>query len=48
MYDLCATLPDDDVLCDSLSEYAQACREAGGSTEDWRADAPQCRKCHIL
>ncbi len=44
VYDLCATLPDDDVLCDSLAEYAQACREAGGSPEDWRAETPQCGK----
>ena len=42
MYDLCATLPDDDVLCDSLAEYAQACREAGGSPGDWRAETTQC------
>ena len=44
VYDLCATLPDDDVLCDSLAEYAQACREAGGSPGDWRAETPQCGK----
>ena len=44
MYDLCATLPDDDVLCDSLAEYAQACREAGGSPGDWRAETTQCGK----
>ena len=42
VYDLCATLPDDDRLCDSLAEYAQACREAGGSPGDWRAETPQC------
>ena len=44
MYDLCATLPDDDVLCDSLSQYAQACREVGGSPGDWRTETPQCGK----
>ena len=44
IYDLCATLPDDDVLCDSLAEYAQACREAKGSPRDWRADTPSCCK----
>lgn len=44
VYDLCATLPDDDVLCDSLAEYGQACREAGSSPGDWRAETPQCGK----
>ena len=44
VYDLCATLPDDDVLCGSLAEYAQACRELEGSPGDWRAETPQCRK----
>ena len=44
VYDLCATLPGDDVLCDSLSQYAQACREAGGSPKDWRSITPQCGK----
>ena len=48
VFDLCATLPDDDVLCDSLAEYAQACREAGGSPGDWRAETPQCGKYSIL
>ncbi len=45
VYDLCATLPDDDVLCNSLAEYAQACREAGGSPGDWRSDT-KCGKFH--
>ena len=44
VYDLCATLPDDDVLCDSLAVYAQACRDAGGSPGDWRDETPQCGK----
>ncbi len=47
VYDLCATLPDDDVLCDSLAEYAQACREVGGSPGDWRSGTPQCGKYSI-
>ena len=44
IYDLCATLPDDDLVCDSLAEYAQACREGGGMPDDWRAVTPQCRE----
>ena len=44
VYDLCATLPDDDLVCDSFAVYAQACRDAGGSPEDWRVDLPQCGK----
>ena len=47
MYDLCGILPDDDVLCDSLAEYAQACREVGGSPGDWRAENAQCGRYHI-
>ena len=47
VYDLCAMLPDDDVLCDSLAGYAQTCREAGGSPGDWRAETPQCGKYSI-
>ncbi len=42
VYDLCATLPDDDLVCDSFSEYAQACRDAGGQPEEWRDQVPQC------
>ena len=44
IYDLCATLPDDDLVCDSFEEYAHACRKAGGHPEDWRSVTPQCRK----
>lgn len=44
VYDLCATLPDDDVLCDSFSQYAEACRNTGGMPEDWRSVTPQCGK----
>ncbi|PIK34073.1 putative zonadhesin, partial [Apostichopus japonicus] len=41
-YDLCATLPDEDLLCDSLSVYAAACRSAGSPPANWRLDVPQC------
>ncbi|KAJ8042859.1 Zonadhesin [Holothuria leucospilota] len=41
-YDLCATLPDETVLCDSIEEYLVACREAGGNPGDWRGEVPQC------
>lgn len=44
VYDLCATLPDDDLVCEAFEEYAQACRDAGGSPGSWRVDTPQCRK----
>ena len=47
VYDLCATLPDDDVLCGSLAEYAQACRVLRDSPVDWRAETPQCCKYSI-
>ncbi|XP_071944956.1 zonadhesin-like [Antedon mediterranea] len=42
LYDLCATLPDDNILCGHLQEYAQACRERGGSPGNWREETPQC------
>ena len=48
VYDLCATLPDDDLVCDSMVEYALRCRNAGGSPGDWRAVTPQCRKYKLL
>ena len=44
VYDLCATLPDEDLICDSYAEYAHACRETGGEPGDWRSVTPQCRK----
>ncbi|PIK46688.1 putative IgGFc-binding protein [Apostichopus japonicus] len=40
-YDLCATLPDQTVLCDSIEEFLIACREAGGEPGDWRSSVPQ-------
>ncbi|XP_033125127.1 alpha-tectorin-like, partial [Anneissia japonica] len=42
VYDLCATLPNEDLYCDHLQEYAQACRERGGSPGHWRTETPQC------
>ncbi|PIK34071.1 putative IgGFc-binding protein [Apostichopus japonicus] len=44
IYDLCYTLPDDDLLCASLTAYAEACREAGVTLGDWRSDVSQCRE----
>ncbi|KAJ8038778.1 IgGFc-binding protein [Holothuria leucospilota] len=42
VYDLCATLPDEDLLCDSLAAYAASCRSAGSTPENWRETATQC------
>ena len=42
VYDVCET--DDDGLCDSLKQYAEACKAEGGRPDDWRAEVPQCRK----
>ena len=47
IYDLCATLPDDSLICDSLATYDHACRRAGVEPDDWRAVTPQCRKSMI-
>ena len=47
VYDLCATLPDDDILCDSVAEYARACRKAGASPVNWRSATPQCGKSRV-
>ena len=44
IYDLCATLPSEDLVCDSFQSYADACSSAGGTPGDWRAELPQCRK----
>ena len=48
VYDLCASLPDEDYLCDSVAEYAQACRSAGGPVIEWRSHVPQCGKKNIF
>ena len=42
VYDLCATLPEDDVICSSLETYADVCRLAGSIVDDWRAVRTQC------
>lgn len=44
LYDLCATLPEEDQLCDSLMAYVQICREAGVNLGTWRDDVAECRK----
>ena len=42
VYDLCHTDPGSDVICGSLQEYAQQCREANAIVGDWRALFPEC------
>lgn len=44
IYDLCANLPDDSNLCNSLEEYASLCRSRGGEPDNWRDLTSQCRK----
>ncbi|XP_072164150.1 IgGFc-binding protein-like [Diadema setosum] len=39
-YDVCAL--GEEYLCDSLAEYAEACRQSGGQPGDWRAETPVC------
>ena len=48
VYDLCVTLPDDDLVCDNMHTYATACREAGGEPGNWRSELPQCGKSLTL
>ncbi|PIK50541.1 putative IgGFc-binding protein [Apostichopus japonicus] len=36
VYDLCATLPDEDLVCPSLEVYATACKERGGEPGEWK------------
>jgi hypothetical protein len=43
VYDLCETLPDDDLLCDSAESYAAACRSAGRALVDWKREADMCQ-----
>lgn len=43
-YDLCATLPDESLLCDHLDNLAGICRKEGIVIGDWRAEVPQCRE----
>ncbi|PIK34070.1 putative IgGFc-binding protein [Apostichopus japonicus] len=42
VYDLCARYPEDDLICSSAEQAAQACREAGGTPGDWREETSQC------
>ena len=42
VYDLCVTLPDDDLVCADIDAYASACRQAGGVPGNWRAELTQC------
>ncbi|PIK44423.1 putative IgGFc-binding protein [Apostichopus japonicus] len=42
IYDLCAMLPDDSMLCNHFEQYAQACRNSGERPGDWRATRNQC------
>lgn len=44
VYDLCAYLPNEDVFCDSVEEYAEACLKKGVGIEHWRSGARECRK----
>ena len=44
VYDLCAYLPNKDVFCDSVEEYAEACLKKGVDIEHWRSGARECRK----
>lgn len=44
IYDLCAMLPDDSMLCNHFEQYAQACRNSGERPGDWRATRNQCGK----
>ncbi|XP_072033077.1 zonadhesin-like [Amphiura filiformis] len=38
VYDACATLPDEDVICADIAVYAEACRQAGHPPDSWRND----------
>eukprot|EP00057_Strongylocentrotus_purpuratus_P030111 XP_780739.3 PREDICTED: zonadhesin-like [Strongylocentrotus purpuratus] len=42
LYDVCEM--DDDALCASLEQYAQACKSKGGNPGTWRVHVPECRK----
>lgn len=45
VYDLCVTLPDEELRCNNFESYADACRDAGGNTNNWRDAVPACGKC---
>lgn len=42
VYDLCITLPDEDLVCNNYHQYADACRDAGGQPGSWRDAVPAC------
>ena len=42
LYDVCET--GDPALCDSLEQYAAACKNKGGYPGSWRVSVPECRK----
>ena len=44
IYDVCETLPDVDVVCDSLESFAKTCRSAGQRVDNWRSETPLCRE----
>ncbi|XP_071839367.1 IgGFc-binding protein-like isoform X2 [Apostichopus japonicus] len=41
-FDLCATLPDQSLLCSNLAVLNTVCREAGINIGDWRKEVPDC------
>ncbi|XP_071838865.1 IgGFc-binding protein-like isoform X2 [Apostichopus japonicus] len=41
-FDLCATLPDQSLLCSNLGVLNTVCREAGINIGDWRKEVPEC------
>ena len=44
VYDLCATLPDTQFLCNDVADYVRMCQQEGVVfTQPWRDDA-NCRK----
>ena len=38
VYDACETLPDDDVICEDIAVYAEACQYADYPPENWRME----------
>ena len=42
LYDVCET--GEPGVCDSLEQYAQACKNEGGMPDNWRDVVLECRK----